>query len=127
MNTKVELTEKAANVFRQLIVEEGNTTKDTFLLMGARSGGCSGYMFTLDTTHDITENDYTFDLQGIKVVANKKTLDEIIGDVRIDFNDDNLVEQGFEFKRLKYNITCGCGESFTPIKELIDGPKKLGW
>lgn len=127
MSSKLELSEKAADIFKQLITEEGNTTSDTYLLVGANSGGCSGYKFFLDTTHDILDHDDTFEHHGVTLVVKKKDHEEIIGDVLIDYNDSNLVSQGFEFKRLAYNVTCGCGESFTPVKDLKNGPQKLGW
>ena len=39
-----------------------------------------------------------------------------------------IIEQGFIFKRLKYEHVCGCGESFTPIKDIpADGKQQLGW
>ena len=45
---ELQLTEKAADIFKHLITEEGDTTNDTYLLVGANSGGCSGYKFFLD-------------------------------------------------------------------------------
>jgi len=41
----------------------------------------------------------------------------------VDYKDDNLVEQGFVFKRLGSGQLCGCGESFTPL----GSNKPLGW
>jgi iron-sulfur cluster assembly accessory protein len=126
---EIRLTEKAANIFKHLIVEEDEgTISDTYLLVGAKSGGCSGYKFFLDTTHDIRDHDITVDTDhGVKVVCKKDELEDIIGDVLIDYNDDNLVSQGFEFKRTKYNVTCGCGESFAPISDMERGKNQLGW
>ena len=118
MEASVQITEKAANAFKSTIIEEDLPLDDTYLLMGARPGGCSGYKFTLDSTHDILPQDITFNEHGITVVVNKEMLDNIIGNIKIDYNDTNLVEQGFVFTRLANGITCGCGESFTPIKEL---------
>ena len=51
----------------------------------------------------------------------------IMGDVEVDYKVGNLVEQGFIFNRLKFGHTCGCGESFTPLKELKNGKEQLGW
>jgi len=42
-------------------------------------------------------------------------LTNVIGNVIIDYIDDNLVEQGFVFKTVSGQ--CGCGESFQPISE----------
>ena len=70
----------------------------------------------------------TFEQYGVTLVVDETILNEIIGDVEVDYKKGNLVEQGFIFKRLKYEHVCGCGESFTPIKDIpTDGKQKLGW
>ena len=44
-----------------------------------------------------------------------------------DKKDSNNLICDF-FRRLKYAHVCGCGESFTPIKDIpADGKQKLGW
>ena len=35
-----------------------------------------------------------------------------------DFSEKNMVEQGFVFEQLFTGHQCGCGESFTPVKDL---------
>ena len=50
-------------------------------------------------------------------------LHTIIGSLEIDYRDDNIVEQGFVFKRLGSGQMCGCGESFTPLGSTAP----LGW
>ena len=52
------------------------------------------------------------------MVVDRKCLTEILGPVRIDFTEKNLVEQGFVFEQLVNGHQCGCGESFTPVREL---------
>ena len=51
-------------------------------------------------------------------MVSKHHLNNIIGSATIDFQDDNLVEQGFVIKRKSSLHSCGCGESFTPIKDM---------
>ena len=52
-------------------------------------------------------------------------LNDVIGDVEVDYKIGNLVEQGFVFKRFISGHVCGCGESFTPIKDIpADGTQK---
>lgn len=87
---ELQLSEKAADIFKQLITEEGNTTKDTYFLVGANSGGCSGYKFFLDTTHDITASDVTFEQHGVTMVVRRDHLEDIIGDVLIDYNEEKF-------------------------------------
>ena len=35
-----------------------------------------------------------------------------------ELSDKNLVEQGFVFEQLVSGHQCGCGESFTPVKDI---------
>ena len=62
---------------------------------------------------NIDTTDLTFEQYGVTIVVDEKILNEIIGDVEVDYRVGNLVEQGFIFKRLKYAHVCGCGESFS--------------
>ena len=60
---------------------------------------------------------------GEKFSREIKNLDKSFlstGDVliKIDYSDKNLVEQGFVFEQLISGHQCGCGESFTPVKDL---------
>ena len=59
-----------------------------------------------------------FLVQNTEIVVSKHHLNNIIGSATIDFQDDNLVEQGFVIKRKSSLHSCGCGESFTPIKDM---------
>ena len=49
--------------------------------------------------------------------------EKVIGDLRVDYRDDNIVEQGFCFERLTTGAICGCGESFRPLGDM----RELGW
>ena len=70
----------------------------------------------------------TDEYDSINAMVEENILNDIIGDVEVDYKTGNLVEQGFIFKRLKYAHVCGCGESFTPVKDIpADGKQRLGW
>ena len=125
---EVRITEQAANVFKEMIADENKDLANSYLRVGANSGGCSGWKYSLDFEHSIDSEDLTFMQYGVTIVVDEKILNEIIGDVEVDYKKGNLIEQGFIFKRLKYGHVCGCGESFTPIKDIpADGVQKLGW
>ena len=84
--------------------------------------------YSLDFEDTVDPIDLTFEQYDVKLVVDEKILNEIIGDVEVDYRIGNLVEQGFIFKRLKYAHVCGCGESFTPVKDIpADGKQNLGW
>ena len=96
----LHISEKAAKVFSEMCKDEKKDTKESYLRVGAHSGGL------------------LFEEHGIKMVVEEYILTDILGDIEVDYRDGNLVEQGFIFKRLKYEHTCGCGESFTPVKDI---------
>ena len=125
---ELKITEKAASVFKDMIADEKKDLENSYLRVGANSGGCSGWKYSLDFEDTVDPVDLTFEQYDVKLVVDEKILNEIIGDVEVDYKIGNLVEQGFIFKRLKYAHVCGCGESFTPLKDIpADGSQKLGW
>ena len=125
---ELKITEKAASVFKDMIADEKKDPMNSYLRVGANSGGCSGWKYSLDFEDTVDPVDLTFEQYNVKLVVDEKILNEIIGDVEVDYRIGNLVEQGFIFKRLKYAHVCGCGESFTPVKDIpADGKQKLGW
>ena len=119
----VELTERAAQVFKESCEAEGLTLQDTFLRIGAKPGGCSGWKYELESNshEEVGPNDIQILSQDVSVVVDREALTEILGPVRIDYSDKNLVEQGFVFEQLINGHQCGCGESFTPIRDLKNG------
>ena len=65
--------------------------------IGARPGGCSGWKYELEWngSPDVKDTDVVVSSEG-----------------------GNLVEQGFIFQQLVNGHQCGCGESFTPVRDL---------
>ena len=116
----VVLTERAAQVFKDSCEAEGLTLQKTFLRIGARPGGCSGWKYELESNsaEDVGPNDIKILSQEVSVVVDREALTEILGPIRIDYSDKNLVEQGFVFEQLMNGHQCGCGESFTPVRDL---------
>ncbi len=119
----VELTERAAQVFKDSCEAEGLTLQDTFLRIGARPGGCSGWKYELESNspEDVGPNDIKILSQDVSVIVDREALTDILGAIRIDYSDKNLVEQGFVFEQLINGHQCGCGESFTPVRDLKNG------
>ena len=117
------LTERAAQVFKDSCEAEGLTLQDTFLRIGARPGGCSGWNYELESNspEDVGPNDIQILSQDVSVIVDREALTDILGAIRIDYSDKNLVEQGFVFEQLITGHQCGCGESFTPVRDLKNG------
>ena len=116
----VILTERAAQVFKDSCKSEGKTLQETFLRIGAKPGGCSGWKYELEsnTPKDVGPNDIKILSQDVSVIVDREALIDILGPIRIDYSDKNLVEQGFVFEQLINGHQCGCGESFTPVRDL---------
>ena len=119
----VELTERAAQVFKDSCEAEGLNLQDTFLRIGARPGGCSGWKYELESNspEDVGPNDIKILSQDVSVIVDREALTDILGAIRIDYSEKNLVEQGFVFEQLINGHQCGCGESFTPVRDLKNG------
>ena len=119
----VILTERAAQVFKESCEAEGLTLQDTFLRIGARPGGCSGWKYELESNspEDVGPNDIKILSQDVSVIVDREALTDILGAIRIDYSDKNIVEQGFVFEQLINGHQCGCGESFTPVRDLKNG------
>ena len=119
----VVLTERAAQVFKDSCEAEGLTLQDTFLRIGARPGGCSGWKYELESNspEDVGPNDIQILSQDVSVIVDREALIDILGPIRIDYSNKNLVEQGFVFEQLTTGHQCGCGESFTPVRDLKNG------
>jgi len=125
---EVKITEQAAKEFRSMCRDANKIFETSYLRVGANSGGCSGWKYSLDFDDNIESTDLTFEQYGVIIVVDNEILNDVIGDVEVDYKRGNLIEQGFIFKRLKYDHVCGCGESFTPIKDIpADGKQQLGW
>ena len=114
------ITDEAAEEFKKSVE---NIEPEPYLRVGATKGGCSGWTFTLGTEEEIDPTDSLYEHHGIQMLINTDQHENLIGDLRVEYNRANLVEQGFVFRRTSKGTVCGCGESFTPL----NSDKPLGW
>lgn len=105
----ITVTEQAKKQALRLMEDEG---KDGFFIrVGVNGGGCSGLMYQLTFDNTETENDRSFEDNGVKVVVDKKSYLYLIG-TTLDFSG-GLNGKGFIFSNPNAERTCGCGESFS--------------
>ena len=114
------ITDEAAEEFKKSVE---NIEPEPYLRVGATKGGCSGWTFTLGTEEEIDPTDSLYEHHGIQMLINTDQHENLIGNLRVEYNRENLVQQGFVFRRTSKGTVCGCGESFTPI----NSDKPLGW
>lgn len=107
----VTITEKAAQEIKS-IIEQQELDKDAVRLrLGVKGGGCSGFSYVLDLTETQKDTDEEFEMHGIKVICDPKSLLYLNG-TTVDFKDE-LMGRGFVFNNPNASATCGCGSSFS--------------
>lgn len=114
----INLTELAAKEVKTILDQqheaaqkEGDEAKKLYLRVGVKGGGCSGFSYTLDLTETKTDMDEAWDLHGVDVICDSKSLLYLEG-TTIDFKDE-IMGRGFVFSNPNATTTCGCGSSFS--------------
>ncbi len=105
----ITLTEKAAAEIKRILSEQ-QTKEQTYLRVGIKGGGCSGFTYTLDLASKPDELDEVFECCGVKIVCDPKSYLYLNG-TTIDFSD-NLLNRGFVFNNPNAKQSCSCGASF---------------
>jgi iron-sulfur cluster assembly protein len=110
LNEEIILTEKAAEQIMK-IKAENQIPAHHGLRVGVKGGGCSGLSYVLGFDEEAKPNDKVFEMHGVKVYVDPKSLFYISGTV-LDFQD-GLNGKGFIFNNPQATRTCGCGSSFS--------------
>ncbi len=107
----MELTERAAQEVKTILEQQGLSTNGTFLRMGVKGGGCSGFTYSLDLTEKKGDHDEVFEIHGIRCICDPKSFLYLDG-ITVDFRAE-LMGRGFVFNNPNATHTCGCGSSFS--------------
>ncbi|AMJ64803.1 HesB/IscA family protein [Hymenobacter sp. PAMC 26628] len=105
----ISLTDRAVVEVKNIIMEK-NVPDDYGLRIGVQGGGCSGMSYLLGFDK-AKEQDETYDLDGLKLIMDKKHAMYVLG-MEVDFQD-GLNARGFVFNNPQAKSTCGCGSSFS--------------
>ena len=104
------LSESAAKQVKEL--KRAQNLGDTvFLRMGVKGGGCSGMSYSLEFDSEIGPHDKEFEIDGVKVVVDKKSYLYLNG-TTLDYVTQGLTG-GFTFVNPQAKSSCGCGTSFS--------------
>ncbi len=107
----VDLSERAAAEVKTIIKDQELDPQKTFLRLGVKGSGCSGFSYTLDLTENRQDNDEEWDVHGVKLICDPKSHIYLEG-VAVDFKDE-VMGRGFVFNNPNATHTCGCGSSFS--------------
>lgn len=98
-----------AEVKRQL---EKRGTPDSYLRLGIKGGGCSGFSYVLQFEDNIPKDrDITYNFDGVKIIVDHKSMLYLNGCL-LDY-EKTLIKQGFKFVNPNEANSCGCGNSFS--------------
>jgi len=114
----INLTELAAKEVKTILEQQaeaarkdGGEAKKLYLRVGVKGGGCSGFSYTLDLTETKSDMDEAWDMHGVDVICDSKSLLYLEG-TTVDFKDE-IMGRGFVFNNPNATSSCGCGSSFS--------------
>jgi iron-sulfur cluster insertion protein len=81
------------------------------LRIHVNGGGCSGFQYGFSFDHELAEDDFTFEQDGVTVAVDSVSMQYLDG-AEIDYRESL---QGAEFVVRNPNAksTCSCGQSFS--------------
>ena len=103
------ITDFAIERISTMICKNQMTVDETYLRIGLRSGGCSGYSYLFEFTDTPTKQDRIFQFGDLKVCVDKKSYLFLNG-MEIDY-EESLFKSGIKLNNPAVTRTCGCGES----------------
>jgi iron-sulfur cluster assembly protein len=106
------LTPGAAKEIRDIMRDQSMPADKTWLRVGVKGGGCSGYSYMLDLVEEEPgESDEQLESEGVRILIDSRSLLYLEG-AQIDFRDE-VMGRGFVFKNPNATSSCGCGHSFS--------------
>jgi len=109
----IDISEAAAAKIKELMASEG--LSDAYLRLGVNTGGCSGFTYGMGIDEEVTEQDETLEVQGVKVLMERDSMKYLRG-VEIDYKE-SAMGGGFTINNPNAIATCGCGSSFRTREE----------
>ncbi|MDQ5921076.1 MAG: iron-sulfur cluster insertion protein [Pseudomonadota bacterium] len=105
----IKFTDNAVKKVKELIEEEDN--QDLKLRVFVSGGGCSGFQYGFSFDEIVNDDDFVFDIDGVKFLVDSISYQYLIG-AEIDYVD-SLEGSQFTIKNPQAKTTCGCGSSFS--------------
>ncbi len=107
----ITLTENALKEVKSLFEQQKLDPASTYLRVGVKGGGCSGFSYSLDLTDAKGDKDQSWEYDGVNVVCDAASLLHLDG-TELDFRNE-VMGRGFTFSNPNATNSCGCGSSFS--------------
>lgn len=107
----IRITEAAVTAAKEAMAAEKRRVEDTFVRVGVKAGGCSGYSYQLEFVSERRDSDRVIERDGVRVILDPKS-EVFLAGTELDFSG-GLNGKGFVFNNPNAAGTCGCGESFS--------------
>ena len=107
----ITLTESAASRVQVLLASQKMESEAAGLRVFVKAGGCAGFEYGFDLEDVKKDNDYVFDMHGVRVYLDPKSALYLAG-TEIDY-EETLMATGFKVNNPNAESTCGCGTSFS--------------
>ena len=100
------------NAVKKLIeLKQAESLDNSFLRMGVKPGGCSGYSYEMFFDTEEFDGDVVEEYGDVNIVVDAQSLEHIKGST-LDYRE-GLMETGFSIDNPNVSRTCGCGNSFS--------------
>lgn len=106
----ISMTPTAVTQLRELISQQEEASPNIGLRVFVYPGGCSGMSYGMAFEDQPADDDFTIDVQGIKLYVDEQSA-QYVGGSKIDY-EDSLMGGGFRILNPNAVRSCGCGNSF---------------
>lgn len=104
----IRITKNAHKILKNI----NNVHKKKYISFGIKSGGCSGFQYTLNPCNEKPSKlDEIIDMKDYKIKINNEYLFKLIN-TDIDYIND-IMGNRFTFNNPNSEFSCGCGKSFS--------------
>lgn len=104
----VALSDRAARRIAKVLSGE---PAGSMLRVAVNGGGCSGFQYHFEVTHEQNADDLVIDKDGVRVLVDPISLEYMAGS-EIDYAEE-LIGASFKINNPKAIASCGCGTSFS--------------
>lgn len=104
----ITLTEAAQEKIKEVLAEEGPSTK---LRMFVQGGGCAGFSYGFSIDDEKNEDDFEIPAGSASVLVDSMSI-QYLQNAVVDYKDD-LEGARFSISNPQASTTCGCGSSFS--------------